>query len=179
MPRPSWWRRRPGPNASSRPPAMVVQLWSALQAILNGILTGSLYSLIGMGMALIFGVMRIVNFAHGAFMMLGMYVAFELFDKLGVTPYIGFVAAAGVLFVIGFVAYHGLLRWIADRSDFMQILLTLGIAQISIGNAQQAFSGDFRQVNLPVRSVIYRLGSHLAFNAGDTQAFAITVAVAV
>ena len=158
---------------------MVVQLWSALQAILNGILTGSLYSLIGMGMALIFGVMRIVNFAHGAFMMLGMYVAFELSDKLGVTPYVGFLAAAAALFAIGFLAYHGLLRWIAERSDFMQILLTLGIAQMIIGSAQHVFGGDFRQVNLPVRSVIYRVGSHIAINAGDLLAFGITVVVAV
>src|SRR6185295_17860265 len=117
-------------------PAMEVQLWSAAQAILNGILTGSLYSLIGMGMALIFGVMRIVNFAHGAFMMLGMYVAFELFEQLGVTPYLGFLGAAAALFAIGFLAYRGLLRRISDRSDFMQILLTLGIAQMIIGGAQ-------------------------------------------
>jgi branched-chain amino acid transport system permease protein len=158
---------------------MEVQLWSALQAILNGILTGSLYSLIGMGMALIFGVMRIVNFAHGAFMMLGMYVAFELSDKLDVTPYLGFLAAAATLFAIGFAVYHGLLRWVAERSDFMQILMTLGIAQMSIGAAQIGFSGDFHQLNLPVRSVIYRLGTHLAFNAGDLLAFAISIVVAV
>jgi branched-chain amino acid transport system permease protein len=61
----------------------------------------------------------------------------------------------------------------------MQILMTLGIAQMLIGIAQRLFSGDFRQVNLPVRSVIYRLGTHLAFNAGDLLAFAITVVVAV
>jgi branched-chain amino acid transport system permease protein len=158
---------------------MAVVLWSVVQEILNGILTGSLYSLIGMGMALIFGVMRIVNFAHGAFMMLGMYVTFELFDQLGVTPYLGFVAAAAVLFVVGFAAYHGLLRWIAERSDFMQILMTLGMAQIAIGGAQHEFGGDFRQVNIPVRGVIYRFGSHIAINAGDLLAFAITVALAI
>ena len=60
-----------------------------VQAILRGHLTGSLYALVGMGMALIFGVMRIVNFAHGAFMMLGMYAAYVLFDRVGVNPYIG------------------------------------------------------------------------------------------
>ena len=69
-------------------------MWSAVQAILNGLLYGALLSVIGMGMALIFGVMRIVNFAHGAFMMLGMYVAYLLFDSLGISPYLGFVAAA-------------------------------------------------------------------------------------
>src|ERR1044071_4088844 len=158
---------------------MEVQLWSAVQAILNGILTGSLYSLIGMGMALIFGVMRIVNFAHGAFMMLGMYVAFELFDHLGVSPYVGFLAAAAVLFAIGFLVYRGLLRRISEQSDFMQILLTLGIAQMIIGSAHLGFSGDFRQVNLPIRSVIYRAGPHIAVNAGDLLALVIAVVLAV
>ena len=50
--------------------------YAALQAVINGLLTGALYALVGMGLALIFGVMRIVNFAHGAFMMLGMYVTY-------------------------------------------------------------------------------------------------------
>src|ERR1700753_794126 len=98
---------------------METQLWSALQAVLNGLLTGSLYALIGMGMALIFGVMRIVNFAHGAFLMLAMYVTYVLFDRLGVNPYLGFVAAAVVLFGLGVASYRFLLRRIAERSDFM------------------------------------------------------------
>src|SRR3954462_2859758 len=109
---------------------MATQFWRALQAVLDGLLTGSLYSLIGMGMALIFGVMRIVNFAHGAFMMIGMYVTYLLFDRFGVTPYVGFLAAAAVLFVLGAATYPGLLRWTAERSEFMTILLTLGIAQM-------------------------------------------------
>ena len=53
-----------------------------LQAVLNGLLTGSLYALIAMGMALIFGVMRIVNFAHGAFLMLGMYATWVIFHMV-------------------------------------------------------------------------------------------------
>jgi branched-subunit amino acid ABC-type transport system permease component len=53
---------------------VIVDVYAALQAVLNGLLTGALYALVGMGLALIFGVMRIVNFAHGAFLMLGMSV---------------------------------------------------------------------------------------------------------
>src|SRR5262244_450454 len=95
--------------------------WSALQAILDGLLTGALYALIGMGMALIFGVMRIVNFAHGAFMMLGMYATLVFYERLGINPFYGFIGAAAFLFVIGYAVYQGLLRRIAERSDFMQI----------------------------------------------------------
>src|SRR5205814_8322671 len=94
------------------------------QACANGLLTGALYALIGMGMALIFGVMRIVNFAHGTFLMLGMYATYVLYERLGVNPYIGFIFAAVVLFVIGVATYQLLLRRIAHRSEFMSILLT-------------------------------------------------------
>jgi branched-chain amino acid transport system permease protein len=152
--------------------------WSALQAVLNGLLTGSLYALIGMGMALIFGVMRIVNFAHGAFMMLGMYVTYVLFDRLGLNPYVGFLGAAAALFVLGVAVYQGLLRRISERSEFMQILLTLGIAQMIIGAVQRLFGGDFRQVNIPLLGVNFRLGSHISINAPWLLSFAITVALA-
>src|ERR1700759_2836130 len=133
-------------------------LWSALQAVLNGILTGSLYALIGMGMALIFGVMRIVNFAHGAFLMLGMYVVYLLFDRLGVNPYLGFLAAGVLLFAVGVLAYQLLLRWVVERSDFMQILLTLGIALILSDGAQLAFGADYHKANIPLLDVHLHLG---------------------
>ena len=64
-----------------------MDLYAALQAVINGLLTGALYALVGMGLALIFGVMRIVNFAHGAFMMLGMYATYVLFTRTNVSPY--------------------------------------------------------------------------------------------
>src|ERR1041384_6148324 len=119
------------------PHVMEAKLWPALQAVLDGLLTGSLYALIGMGMALIFGVMRIVNFAHGAFLMVGMYATYVLFDRFHVTPYAGFLAAAAFLFGFGILTYHGLLRWVVERSHFMQILLTLGIAQILSGRSEE------------------------------------------
>ncbi len=152
--------------------------WSALQAILNGLLTGSLYALIGMGMALIFGVMRIVNFAHGAFMMLGMYVVYVLYDRAGISPFYGFIVGAAVLFVLGFFVYRILLQRISGRSDFMQILLTLGLALIIIDGIQLVFGADYHQVNEPILGVNVRLGSHIVLNAPWLIAFAIALIVA-
>jgi branched-chain amino acid transport system permease protein len=153
-------------------------IWSALQAVLNGLLTGSLYALIGMGMALIFGVMRIVNFAHGAFMMLGMYVAYVLYDRAGISPFYGFLASAAVLFVLGFLVYRLLLQRISGKSDFMQILLTLGLALIIIDGIQLIFGADYHQVNLPILGENVHLGSHITLNAPWLIAFAITLVVA-
>jgi len=157
---------------------MVVQIWSALQAVLNGLLTGALYAIVGMGMALIFGVMRIVNFAHGAFMMLGMYATYVLFEKLHVNPYFGFLAAAAILFVLGYATYEGLLRRIADRSDFMQILLTLGISLIITDGVQLIFGADYHQISIPLLDINVKLGPHISLNAPWLLSFAITVVLA-
>src|SRR6185436_4393830 len=137
--------RRPW-RARARTGALAV--WSALQAVLNGLLTGGLFAIIGMGMALIFGVMRIVNFAHGTFVMLGMYVTFVLFNRLGINPYIGFIGAGVALFFVGYATYQVLLRWVAERSHFMQILLTLGISLIVIDGVQLWSGAEHRQVNI-------------------------------
>ena len=159
--------------------AAVLTLWSALQAVLNGLLTGSLYALIGMGMALIFGVMRIVNFAHGAFMMLGMYATFVLFDRLGLNPYLGFLAAAALLFVVGMSTYQMLLRRVAERSDFMQLLLTLGISLIITDGVQLVFGADYHQISIPLLDKNLHLGAHITLNAPWILSFAITVVLAV
>jgi branched-chain amino acid transport system permease protein len=158
---------------------MELKLWSLLQAVLNGLLLGALYALIGMGMALIFGVMRIVNFGHGAFMMLAMYVTLVAFDRLGINPYVGFIASATVMFALGAAIYRGLLRRIVENTEFNQILLTLGLAQMIIGGAQVVFHGDFRQTKFPLLDVNFRLGSHITFNAPWLLSFAISAAIAV
>ncbi len=116
-----------------------------LQAGMDGLLTGALYALIGMGLALIFGVMRIVNFAHGAFLMVGMYVSWILFDKLQLNPYIGFLASGLFLFAFGWGVYKLLIQPIRDRSDFMQILMTTGIALILVDSIQLKFGADYHQ----------------------------------
>jgi len=157
---------------------MELKLWSALQAVLNGLLTGSLYALIGMGMALIFGVMRIVNFAHGTFMMLGMYTTYVLFERLHVNPYLGFLAAAALLFVIGFFCYELLLRRIAERSDFMQLLLTLGLSLIISDGVQLVFGADYHQVNIPLLDINIHLGRHISLNAPWLLSFGITLVLA-
>ena len=154
-------------------------MWSALQAILNGLLVGGLFAIIGMGMALIFGVMRIVNFAHGAFLMLGMYVTFVLFNRLGVNPYLGFIGAAIVLFFVGYALYELLLRWVAERSHFMQILLTLGISLIIIDGVQLWSGAEHRQVNIALLSVNFHLGEHISLNAPELLSFAITIALGI
>jgi branched-chain amino acid transport system permease protein len=149
-----------------------------LQACMNGLLTGALYALIGMGLALIFGVMRIVNFAHGAFLMVGMYVTYLLFDRLKINPYFGFIGAGMFLFAFGYLVYKLLIQPIRDRSDFMQILMTTGIALILVDTAQLTFGADYRQTNIALINRAVHFGP-FTLNAASLLSFAIAAAFIV
>jgi branched-chain amino acid transport system permease protein len=138
----------------------------------DGLLTGALYALIGMGLALIFGVMRIVNFAHGAFLMVGMYSTYVLFNKYNINPYYGFLPAGIFLFIFGYVVYKLLIQPIRDRSDFMQILMTSGIALILIDCAQMIFKADYLQTNVELVNRSVHLGP-FTLNAASLVSFAI------
>jgi branched-chain amino acid transport system permease protein len=143
-----------------------------LQACMNGLLTGALYALIGMGLALIFGVMRIVNFAHGAFLMVGMYATWVLFDKLGINPYLGFAPAGVFLFLFGYLVYQLVIKPVRNQSHFMQILMTTGIALILTDSAQLIFHADYRQTNIALINRTLRFGPFTA-NAAALLSFAI------
>jgi branched-chain amino acid transport system permease protein len=145
---------------------------------MDGLLTGALYALIGMGLALIFGVMRIVNFAHGAFLMLGMYTSWILFDKLNANPYLGFIPAGMLLFAIGYLVYKLLIRPIRNRSDFMQILMTTGISLILVDSVQLKFGADYHQANIELVNKTVRLGP-FTLNAAALLSFAIAGALIV
>ena len=152
--------------------------YASLQAVINGLLTGALYALVGMGLALIFGVMRIVNFAHGSFMMLGMYATYVLFTRTNISPYLLFIVAGVMLFAIGYAIYVGLLRPIHGKSDFMQILLTLGIGLIATDGVLLGFGADYHQINIPLLGKNFHLGSHISVNAPWVVSFVIAALLA-
>jgi branched-chain amino acid transport system permease protein len=156
-----------------------VDVYAALQAVINGLLTGALYALIGMGLALIFGVMRIVNFAHGAFMMLGMYVTYVLFTRTGISPYALFIVTGIILFAFGYVVYFALMRPIHGQSDFMQILLTLGVGLICTDAVQLIFGADYHQINIPLQDTNFRIGPNISVNAPWVVSFGIACMLAL
>ncbi|MCC7418229.1 MAG: branched-chain amino acid ABC transporter permease [Acidobacteria bacterium] len=152
---------------------------AAVQAAINGLLTGGLYALVGMGLALIFGVMRIVNFAHGAFMMLGMYITFVAVGATGVSPYLMFPVAGLVMFVFGALVYYGLLSRLPAGADFMQILLTIGLSLICTDAVQLVFGADYHLLNTGLASTNLALGYGLSVNAPWVVSFAIAAAISV
>jgi branched-chain amino acid transport system permease protein len=144
------------------------------QACADGLLTGALYALIGMGLALIFGVMRIVNFAHGAFLMVGMYATYVLFDYFKLNPYLGFLPAGFILFIFGYLVYLALIKPVRNRSHFMQILMTTGIGLILTDSAQLIFKADYRQTNIDLVNRSIHIGPFGA-NAAEVLSFAISI----
>jgi branched-chain amino acid transport system permease protein len=99
-----------------------------VQVIVGGLLLGAVYALFSSGLTLIWGMMNIVNFAHGDFVMLGMYVAFVIWKLFGSGPLLGAPAAALVLATLGIVVYFGLIRSIMKGPMLAQILGTFGLA---------------------------------------------------
>jgi branched-chain amino acid transport system permease protein len=110
------------------------------------------------GLTLIFGVMRVVNFAHGDMMVWGMYLALLLATRLGLDPYVSFVVCAAALFALGVAMQRGLVDRIVDAPHEMQILLMLGVALVLENTALLAFGPEPARVRSPLAAATSELG---------------------
>lgn len=119
------------------------------QVLISGILLGGLYGLIGLGMSLIMGVMKIINLAHGELMMVGMYVTFWAFTLGKIDPYVSILIVIPVLFVLGAMLQKWLIAPVMEAESILpenQVLLTVGIGLVLSNLALLAFSADYRSV---------------------------------
>ncbi len=121
-----------------------------LQGILNGILMGCIYALIAAGLSLIFGLMEIVNFAHGEFLMLAMYTAFWMYTLFALDPIFSVPICAAVLFVLGVLTHKGIIKRILGGPMLAQIFATFGLGIFLRAAAQFLWTPDFRQVSRPL-----------------------------
>jgi branched-chain amino acid transport system permease protein len=128
------------------------------QGLLSGLLFGGVYSLMAVGLTLIFGVMRVVNFAHGDMMVWGMYLAFLLATRVGVDPYLSFVLCAAALFLLGLVVQRGLVDRVVDAPHEMQILLMLGVALVLENVALLAFGPEPIRVRTSLSATTWFVG---------------------
>src|ERR1700761_4304454 len=117
------------------------------QILLNGILLGGLYGLMALGMALVWGVLNIVNLAHGALVMLGGYCVFFLFTGLGIDPFAAIPIAMLVMFAFGYLLQRFVLNLIIRSAQLNTLLITFGLDVVLTYLAQLAFTADFRAIN--------------------------------
>src|SRR3546814_7256581 len=88
-----------------------------IQLLINGLLLGGAYTIISLGLTLIFGVVRVVNFAHGDFLMVGMYMIYLLAANFGVHPYVGLIPIAVILFALGALTQKVIIQPLLDSSE--------------------------------------------------------------
>lgn len=117
------------------------------QAVINGLLIGGIYALVSIGVTLIFGVVKIVNFAQGEFVMIGMYITFFLATQLGIDPLVSLLVSMPVLFVIGVLVQQFLIRRVLGLNDLPQIFLTFALSLLILNVALMLFTANYRTVH--------------------------------
>jgi branched-chain amino acid transport system permease protein len=147
-----------------------------IQSILGGILIGGVYALTGIGLTLIFGVMRVINFAQGELVMVGMYATFWLFRLAGIDPFLSVVLTMPAMFLLGALLQRSLINRVLDALPQNQILLTIGIGLVLSNVAMLAFTSDYRILSTSYSSSSVALGP-LRLSTPLIYCFLITAAI--
>jgi branched-chain amino acid transport system permease protein len=148
-----------------------------LQTIVAGILIGGIYSLIGIGMTLIMGVMGIINLAHGQLMMVAMYITFVLFQAFEMDPYVSLLVSMPALFLLGVILQKLFLNPLIKVESILpenQVLMTVGIGMVLTEIARFIFTSDYKTVETSYSSKAFFIGD-ISFNQPMCFAFIIAV----
>jgi len=146
------------------------------QALISGILIGGVYALIGIGLTIIFGVMRIINFAHGDLLMVGMYLTYYIFTILHVDPFLSIAITIPLMFLFGALLQKFFINRVLNALPQNQILLTIGLGLIMSNTVMLAFTSDYKILTTKYSSSsVTVLG--ISISEPLVISFAITVAI--
>ena len=126
-----------------------------LQAVLSGLLMGGVYSLIGIGLTIIFGVMQVINFAHGDLVMVGMYATWLLFSKAHLDPFASILITGPLLFMLGALIQRVVIQRVLGAASENQILLTIGLGLLLSNTAMLLFTSDYQLLTTSYSSASY------------------------
>jgi len=151
-----------------------------IEVIVLGLLVGGVYAMLSVGLTLIFGVMRIINFAYGDFVVLGMYVTLLANEHLGINPYVMAVIVAPIFFVLGALVYGTVLLPLANRenSHLNQTIVTLGISLIILNLLTMKAGSTSRILSTSLTAASIRIGS-ITIRSAYAVAFGLAVVVTV
>jgi len=127
-------------------------------AVINGILMGGIYTLVASGLTLIYGVLYIINFAHGSLLMVAMFGVFYLVTKLGVDPYLSLFITMPTMFVMGYVLYKYFIGKLSYGKDENILLITLGLSIVIENLALMFFTGDSRTISMSYSDKMFEVG---------------------
>jgi branched-chain amino acid transport system permease protein len=149
-----------------------------IQLVVSGLLIGGIYALISIGLTLIFGVMRIVNFAHGEFLMIAMFACFWIFELTGLSPYLAAPIVALLLFLFGAVTYILIIRRTVGSPMVVQIFATVGLGLVMQNAALVLWSGDFRTIRSAAASAVLKIaGIQVSYSLLVASLAAIAIAL--
>ncbi len=149
-----------------------------LQVAVSGLLLGGIYALISMGLTLIFGVLRVINFAHGEFLMVAMYATFWLFRLYGIDPYVSVLIVPVLLFLVGLVAHSVVIRPLLKAPASMQMFATVGLSIVLQNVALLLWKADYRSVNTVYSREVVAIGP-LLIGVSRLVAFGVALAITV
>jgi branched-chain amino acid transport system permease protein len=124
-----------------------------LQIVLNGLMLGALYACIAVGFSLVWGVLNIINMLHGSFIVLGGYLAYFVWQGLGINPFVSLAAVALVLFALGWVLQYGLINRVVSQPVLTTLILTFGLDMILYNVMNLAFTATPRRITLDLGSI--------------------------
>ena len=130
-------------------------------ATINGLLLGGMYTLVASGLTLIYGVLHIINFAHGSMLMLAMFGVYYLLIKLGIDPYMSLVIMVPVMYAFGFYLYRFLIGKMSNGKDENILLITLGLSILIENLALMFFKGDSRTISVAYMDTMVEMGPTL------------------
>jgi branched-chain amino acid transport system permease protein len=150
------------------------------QVLVNWLLLGSLYAAVALGFSLVWGIMNIVNLAHGAFIIVGAYTAFWMYTQLHIDPYLGIPLTMAVLFVIGWIVQYVAINRVIRAPLLVTFLLTFGLNLLIADLVQQFFSSDLRSINTAYAGNGIDIGStHIAFDRLIAAVIAVLLTAAL
>ncbi|RLB05913.1 MAG: branched-chain amino acid ABC transporter permease [Deltaproteobacteria bacterium] len=150
-----------------------------LQIIINGILKGGLYALMAIGMSLIWGVMDIINIAHGSFIMLGAFTTYWLFTLFGIDPFLSLVASMTVLFILGYAVQKYLINLVIRASAFITLILAFGIEIFINNSALVMWTADVRKVKVPYGAANFSIGNFVTVPTVRLLAFLLVIIISI
>jgi branched-chain amino acid transport system permease protein len=136
---------------------MIINFALFVQALVDGLIMGGIYALVAIGLTLIFGVMKIVNFTHGDFLMIAMYTSFFLHYLYKMDPYLSIFISAPLLFILGILVYR-IFIYPVVHSVLNGALVTIGLSLIFQNSALLLFSGDYRLIEVPYQYAKIEIG---------------------
>ena len=147
---------------------------SITQSLIDGILMGGVYALAALGVSLIFGVMKITNFAHGALITVGMFISFLIFSTMGISPYVSLPVTVLLMFLLGYGIQRVTINPIINAPSHNQLLLTQGLSIVLENMLLVIFTANYKSMSLPGFDKAIKLGM-ISINKPKLIAFTLVV----